>query len=175
MSPSIVMQGRALAGVAGAGLVAAAECCPFAGAGAADWSFAPAAVMLAGLAGGWVGSTVCISISVTWILLAKQSVVGPVLLGLVGSALCAGLLRRRIRLPAVVAALITCFYAQQLNFQHVHSLLPPWTLVSSWLVAAMLNVAMAVLFMLFVPRRSRWFGPQCRPRIEDYLFLTAAC
>jgi PAS domain S-box-containing protein len=185
MSPSLVTfsaiaaklpwRARALAGAAGAGLVAAAECCSLAGAGGAVWNFAPAAVLLAGLAGDWLGAMVCISISVTWMMLSKGWVVGPVLLVFVGSALCSELLRRRVRLPIAVAVLTTCFYAQQLNFQHVHGLLPPWTLVASWLVAAMLNVAMAVLFMLFVPRRSRWLAPRRRSSLEDHLFLTAAC
>lgn len=164
---------RALAGAIGAGLLAAAECGSLAGAGGAEWNFAPAAVLLAGLAGGWIAATVCISISVTWMMLSKGWNVGPILLVFLGSAACSELLRRRVRLPAAVAVLTTCLYAQSLNFQGVHRFLPSWTLVATWLVAAMLNVAMAVLFILFVPRRSRWFGSQRRPRLEDHLFLTA--
>src|SRR5579859_5388640 len=157
MSPSSVNFARlaakpawralAVAGAAGAGLLAAAQYLSFAGAGGAEWNLAPAAVMLAGLAGGWIGAMVCISISVTWMLLAKGWNVGPVLLVFLGSALCGELLRRRVRLPAAVALLTSCFYAQSVSFQG-SGLLPSWTLVASWLVAAMLNVVIAVLFIL---------------------------
>lgn len=174
IAAKLSLRARALAGAAGTALLAAAACCPFAGAGGAEWSFAPAALLLAGLAGGWIGAMVCLGISITWMMLASGWNVGSILLVFLGSAACSELLRRRVRLPAAVAALTLCFYAQTLNFQGVHGLVPSWTLVATWLVAAMLNVAMAAVFILLVPRRSRWFGCQRRPRLEDHLFLTAA-
>ena len=163
---------RALAGATGAGLLAAAECGSLAGAGGAEWNLAPAAVLLAGLAGGWIGAMFCISISVTWMMFSSGWNVGSILPVFLGSAACSELLRHRVRLPAAVAVLVVCFYAQHSNFQGT-GLLPSWTLVATWLIAAMLNVALAVLFMLFIPRRSRWLEPQRRPHLEDHLFLTA--
>jgi len=174
IAANLTLRAQALAGVAGSGLLAAAQYLGLAGAGGAEWSFAPAAVMLAGLAGGWIGALVCIGISATWMMLTGGWNVGPILLVLLGSAVCSELLRRRVRLPAAVAVLTVCFYVQRLSFQGAHSFLPSWTLVATWLVAAILNVAMAVLFILFVPRRSRWLGCQRRPRLEDHLFLVAA-
>src|SRR5581483_11885235 len=168
------LRARALAGAAGAGLLAVTEYYPLAGAGGAEWSFAPASVMLAGLAGGWIGALVCVLISATWMIITRGWNVGPALLVFLGSAACSELLRRRVRLPAAVAAVTLCLYARLLGFQDVHALLPSWTLVATWLVAAMLNVAMAVLFILIVPRRSFWLGSQRRPRLGDHLFLAAA-
>jgi len=164
---------QAAAGAAGAVLVIASQLFPLVGASGVKWTFAPAGVLLAGIAGGSAGAIVCVSISITWLLL-RAADFGPTLMVLVGSALCSELLRRRAQPPAAVAALTACFYAQRVSFEHNHALLQPWTLVASWLVAAVLNVAVAVLFMLVVPRRSRWLAPQRRASLEDHLFLAAS-
>ena len=174
IAPRLPPRTRAFSGAAGAVLVATAEFFPLAGAGGAQWTFASAGVMLAGIAGGWLAATICISISMAWMLPGAADL-GPVLTLFVGSALCSELLRRRVRPPAAVAALSMCLYAQQLTYQHHHGFLLSSTFVASCLVAAMLNVAVVVIFMLVSPRRSRWLAPQRRANLEDHLFLTAAC
>ena len=174
IAPKLPPRTRAFSGAAGAVLVATAEFFPLAGAGGAQWTFASAGVMLAGIAGGWLAATICISISMAWMLPGAADL-GPVLTLFVGSALCSELLRRRVRPPAAVAALSMCLYAQQLTYQHHHGFLLSSTFVASCLVAAMLNVAVVVIFMLVSPRRSRWLAPQRRANLEDHLFLTAAC
>src|SRR5688572_9443398 len=104
-----------------------------------------------------------------WMMLGAS---GAASIGLVAgpAILCGGALRRGLRPIHIGAALIVAFLADDLHVLHSGMQLELHMLARAFIKSGA-NTALATLAFIAVPRRSAYFAPRSRTRLDHILFM----
>jgi PAS domain S-box-containing protein len=140
------------------------------GPGGTHLSLVPAILMMAEITGGWAAAAIGILALTGASLLWKAQAIAVLFATALVAAGCARALRAGLPPLVSVLLLAVVMLLEPLGARGISATTGSGAIVTVILVASFNVVAVTILMML-LPRRSRWFPPQRRWRLEDALFV----